>query len=293
MIKKVTVWRQSDKSDAFTMVLKDPTDHDNRISSVSGFVIDRITGLGPGDASINTTEMVGDGDHFNTARVGKRNIVLYLEFYSEEGGGIEAVRMASYKLFPLKSKVYIEVETDSRKAYTYGYVEKNEPEIFSDKSDVQISFICPDPKWYDSEHTQTTLLLPNQEVSLTYPGEVEVGGILHFDIRSEIIAPSGGGSNAFSFNCINADGDGQSFYMFTPVRGFDVDDVIRINSNTGEKNCTWTDHTDSVTHNALQLLNRNPEWITIKPGTNTIRIYDTRNAIGRAYFENPICYEGV
>ena len=292
MIKKVTVWRQSDKSDAFTMVLKDPTDHDNRISSVSGFVIDRITGLGPGDASINTTEMVGDGDHFNTARVGKRNIVLYLEFYSEEGDGIEAVRMASYKLFPLKSKVYIEVETDSRKAYTYGYVEKNEPEIFSDKSDVQISLICPDPKWYDSERTQSTLLLPNQEVSFTYTGEVEVGGYLHFTLQSDIEAPPSGQTSVFVFTCDDADDVEKQFWMYAPAEGFSTGDSVHIKSLTGEKSCIWIDSSEEA-HNALNILNRNPDWITIKPGDNRIRIADPNNAMGQVYFENPICYEGV
>jgi hypothetical protein len=275
------------------MVLKNPKDHDDRIPDTSGFVISSVTGLGPVGASVNTTEMVGDGDHFNSARIGKRNIVLNLEYYSEEGNGIETVRLASYKLFPLKSKVYIEVETDVRKAYTYGYVEKNEPDIFSESTGAQVSLICPDPKWYDSDHTQTTLLLPNQGVNFTYAGEAEVGGILHFDIQAPVIAPISSGHNAFSFSCTNSDGEGQNFWMYTTDDGFDINDVIRINSTPGEKYCVWIDDTDGETKNSLQLLNRNPEWIVIKPGSNTIYITDTNNAIGHAYFVNPICYEGV
>ena len=122
MIKKVTVFQKSDKSDAFTMVLTNPAN----VSAETGFAIDSIDGLGPVEADINTTEMIIDGDIFNSARVGKRNIVMNLQFYSETGTGIEEVRQRSYTLFPTKKQIYIEVETDNRTVWTQGYVEKND-----------------------------------------------------------------------------------------------------------------------------------------------------------------------
>ena len=288
MIKKVTVFQKSDKSDAFTMVLTDPTN----VSDATGFAIDSIDGLGPVEAEINTSEMIIDGDLFNSARIGKRNIVMNLQFYSETGTGIEEVRQRSYKLFPTKKLVYVEVETDHRKVWTQGYVEKNEPEIFAEETMTQISIICPDPKWYDSEDYDETTLIVDEEVTVEYAGEVEVGGLLTIEIGGSVTAPVHDGVPAFTVSCANSDGDAQSIDIYTPVGGFEDGDVIKICSIPGDKYCIWTDTADAD-HNALNLINQNPDWIKIKPGDNNIRISDPNSAISSATFINRICYEGV
>lgn len=288
MIKKVKVYQKPDKSDAFTMVLTSPTN----VTDKTGFAIDKIDGLGPVEADINTTEMVVDGDLFNTARIGKRNIVLELIFYSETGTGIEEVRQRSYQLFPIKKQVYIEVETDNRTLYTKGYVEKNEPDIFSDMCKTQVSIICPDPKLYDSEGAQVTMLVAGEDSELEYEGEVEIGGYLTLNIGSSVTAPVHDGVPAFTVSCVNPDGDAQQIQIFTPNDGFVQGDAITICSITGNKSCVWTDTADAD-HNALNLINQNPDWIKIKPGINTIMITDPNSALEDAYFENQICYEGV
>lgn len=288
MIKKVTVYQKPDKSDAFTMVLTSPTN----VSNKTGFVIGKIDGLGPVEADINTTEMVVDGDQFNSARIGKRNIVLELIFYSETGTGIEEVRQKSYKLFPTKKQVYIEVETDNHTLWTKGYVEKNEPDIFSDMCKTQVSIICPDPNMYDTSGAQVTLLLPNDEVSMEYEGDVEIGGYLTLVVGSEVTAPVSEGVPAFTISCVNESGDAKSIQVFTPTDGFVQGDMIRICSITGNKSCIWTD-TAEADNNALNLLNQNPDWITVQSGLNNIRVDDPNSALEDGYFENLISYEGV
>lgn len=288
MIKKVTVFHNPDKSDAFTMVLTDPTN----VTDETGFAINNIEGLGPVEADINTTEMVVDGDLFNSARVGKRNIVFELEFYSESGSGIESTRQYSYQLFPIKKMVYIEIETDNRTVWTKGYVEKNEPLIFSDKSGSQVSIICPDPKWYDSDGDMSTQIIPNTSTTIEYDGEVETGGTLNMIIGSDVEAPVYAGTPAFTITCANSDGDAQLIEVFTPNEGFHQGDVISIKSITGDKGCIWTDTADAD-HNALNLISQNPNWIVFKPGLNTIMVTDPNSAIEEAVFVNPICYEGV
>ena len=288
MIKKVTVFQKPDKSDAFTMVLTDPTN----VTDKTGFAIDNIDGLGPVEADINTTEMVVDGDLFNSARVGKRNIVLELIFYSESGSGIESTRQYSYQLFPIKKQVYIEVEADNRTVWTYGYVEKNEPLIFSDMCKTQVSLICPDPKWYDSNGDVTTPIIPNANTTIEYEGEVETGGYLTITIGSSVEAPVHAGVPAFTITCANPDGEAQLIDVFTPIGGFVEGDVITLTSVLGNKGCIWTDTADAD-HNALNLISQNPDWITFKTGLNTIRINDPNNAISEASFVNPVCYEGV
>lgn len=115
----------------------------------SGFLIQEITGLGPCLATINSTELAtSDGATFNSARVGTRNIVLSLKFLFKPT--VEHVRQLSYKYFPIKKRVRLLIETDNRLAETYGYVESNEPSIFSDSSGTQISIICHDPYFYSA-----------------------------------------------------------------------------------------------------------------------------------------------
>lgn len=287
MIKNVTVYQKQDRSDAFTMVLTSPTNVTNK----TGFAIDKIDGLGPVEAEINTTEMVVDGDLYNSARIGKRNIVLDLIFYSETGTGVEEVRQKSYKLFPTKKQVYIAVETDYRMVYTKGYVEKNEPDIFSDECKTQVSIICPDPKWYDMVHTTTALDI-NNETEIEYTGEVEVGGVLTLTIGSDVTAPVHDGVPAFTISFANPDGDAQSIDIYTPNEGFTVGDVITITTITGEKSCIWTDTADAD-HNALNLLNQNPDWFKLKSGINSVRVTDPNSVINTVIFDNDICYEGV
>lgn len=294
MIKKLTVYQKPDMSDAFTMVLNSPTN----VTDDTGFVVSKIDGLGPVDADINTTEMAVDGDHFNSARIGKRNIVMELIFYSEVGDGIESVRQYSYRLFPTKKPVYIEIETSNRKVYTKGYVEKNEPDIFSDMESNQVSIICPNHEWYDAENSQITELTTGIDTEIDYEGEVEVGGYLAIEIGADVSAPVSEGVPAFTVSCVNEDGDAQLVHVYAPydedegITGFVQGDIIVISSIPGDKYCIWTDTADAD-HNALNLIDQNPGWITIKPGINTILVEDPNSAISSVGFKNPICYKGV
>ena len=287
MIKSLTVYQKPDKSDAFTMVLTNPIN----VDSVSGFVIDKIEGIGPVSADINTTEMVTDGNQFNSARIGERNVVITLEFYSETGDGIETVRQKSYKLFPIKKEVYIEVEADNRTLWTKGRVESNEPEIFSDRETAQISIICPDPKMYSTD-TQTSAL-SSGETEVTYEGEVEVGTILVFAIGSDITKPVLDGVPAFTISCTRPDGSAHSIDIYTPVDGFTAGDTITINSTTGEKKVFWTDHTTDEDINAFNLISKDPDWITLTEGVNNILITDSESALSSVTMTNSICFEGV
>lgn len=287
MIKSVTVYQKQDKSDAFTMVLKEPTN----VTESDGLVIDKIDGLGPVKADINTTEMVVDGDLFNTARIGKRNIVIDLIFYSESGNGIEDVRQETYRLFPMKRLVYFEIETDNRTLRTKGYVEENDPEIFSNTSKTQISLICPDPKMYELVDQSTELDI-NDETEIEYEGEVEVGGYLTLTIGSAVTAPVHDGVPAFTISFANPDGEAQSIDIFTPNDGFEAGDVITICTISGQKSVTWTDTADAD-YNVLNLINQNPDWFKLKPGINSVRVTDSNSALTSATFDNNICYEGV
>ena len=134
MIKCITVTNYL--GDSLTLELMRP--------EKSGFIIKEIEGLGPAEADINTTEMAtNDGARFNSSRVNSRNITLELQFLPMPT--IEDTRHLSYKYFPTKREVTLAVETDNRISYVVGYVESNEPDIFSENEGCQISIICPNP----------------------------------------------------------------------------------------------------------------------------------------------------
>jgi hypothetical protein len=121
----------------------------------SGFAVQKIDGLGPCKATINTNEFASaDGGIYNSARVSERNIVLSLKLLANPT--IETSRQLSYKYFPIKKAVTLTIETDNRLCETVGYVESNEPDIFSKFETSQISIICPDPYLYSVGANGTT-----------------------------------------------------------------------------------------------------------------------------------------
>ena len=123
----------------------------------SGFVVKKIEGLGPSKADILTTEVItNDGSVFNFARSEQRDITITLDF--SYFTSIEDARHETYKYFPTRKPLDLIIETDNRRVRTKGYVESNEPDIFSKKEGCQISIICPDPNFYLDGDTEGALL---------------------------------------------------------------------------------------------------------------------------------------
>ena len=117
----------------------------------TGIYVSSITGLGPGKANINTTDIAtDDGSIYNSARAEERNIVMKLGFLQVPGitDTIEDARQLTYKYFPKKKPLVFHIKTDNRDLNAFGYVESNEPDIFSKDETTQISIICPDPLFY-------------------------------------------------------------------------------------------------------------------------------------------------
>lgn len=148
MIRAVTVTNYLGESKRFELAFPEK----------SGFAVQSISGLGPSKADINTTEIsTNDGSLYNSARVNSRNIVMSLKLMFTPQ--IEDTRQDSYKYFPIKKRVTLLIETDNRICETYGYVESNEPDIFSSDETTQISIVCPDPYFYSAgpDGTNTTI----------------------------------------------------------------------------------------------------------------------------------------
>jgi hypothetical protein len=112
----------------------------------SGLAVLSVTGLGQVQADVNLTDLAGSDFHtVNSAKLTKRNIVFKVKYW---GNDIEESRHLADKFFPVKKVIKLQVNTTHRNLITTGIVEKNEPDIFSNKTTGQISILCPDPFLY-------------------------------------------------------------------------------------------------------------------------------------------------
>lgn len=305
MIKSITV--KNYLNDQITLELTRP--------DKTGFIIRSIEGLGPAKANINVTDIsTNDGGVFNSSRLDKRNIVINLIFLQTASESIEDIRQKSYKYFPIKKKVYLTIETDNHISEIEGYVESNEPDIFSSNESTTISIICPNPFFYSKRINETlfsgikpTFEFPFENNSLEEPllelGTIEnkTEQIIVYDGNSEIgmtiyIHAIGEASNITIVNNLTKEimvinTDKLKILMETDY-AIIAGDTIIINTTTNNKSITLL--RNGVTTNILNCIERGSKWFTLVKGDN-IFSYDAE--IGSSnlqfYIANKIAYDGV
>lgn len=284
---------------------------------VSGFLIKSITGLGPAKANVNTTEVsTNDGSLFNSARLSQRNIVLDMVFINTVyGESIEDLRQKSYKYFPLKKSVELTIETDNRYVKTTGYVESNEPNIFSSQEGTQISIICPDPYLYSAGEDGNNVTnfysidpmfeFPFSNESLDEPllvfGEIQIKteGVITYHGDSEIgvmiyIHAIGPATNINIYNTETREVMRINTEKISSLTGKGIvasDDIV-INTAKGEKSITLI--REGVSYNILNCLDKNTDWFTLAKGDN-IFAFTADSGVTNLQFrvENKVIYEGV
>lgn len=278
----------------------------------SGFVIRSITGLGPGKANINTSEVsTTDGSLFNSARVPSRNIVISVTYLWKET--IEDARQLSYKYFPIKRKVTLLIETDNRIAEIEGYVESNDPDIFSKEEGSDISIVCPSPFFYDAYSKRVTSFsgiepafeFPFSNESLTQ-NMLEVSVIR--DVSDRIIVYEGDHEIGITIT-VRAYGEAgditiynvdtrEVMYIYSSAiesltgSGIIEGDEITICTEVGKKSATLL--RAGVTTNILNCINKDADWFRLVKGENTFA-YDAKTGKNNLQLEiqNRVIYEGV
>ena len=301
MIKSITV--TNNLGDSIILDLYSP--------ELSGFVIREIQGLGPIKASINATEMAtGDGSVYNSARISSRNIVLDLVLLHFPD--IETSRQRSYKYFPVKRRVRLIIETDNRIVEIYGYVESNEPVIFTNQVTTQVSIICPDPYFYSllststifagtnplfafpfsNESTSTKLiqfgeLIINQEQTIWYDGDSEIGIFIAIHAIGE--ATNLTIANSGSQEVMNIDTDRLELMTGDPII---AGDDIFISTIKGQKSVTLL--REGIYTNILNCLDKNADWFQLVRGDNVFAFTAETGGTNLQFrIENQTVYEGV
>lgn len=293
--------------DSLELILREP--------EKSGFLIKEVTGLGPAKATINTIDIsTKDGANFNSARMDKRNIVFDIMFVNnEKKESIETLRQKSYRYFPVKKEITLLIETDNRLLRTTGYVESNEPDIFSNEEGCKISIICPDPFFYAVEGKTTTeyyslsplFEFPFSNESLTepllefskvqidtgknvyYSGDDEIGFIIH-------IYASASATNVRIYNMVTGETMSIDSSKLVTLTGSDIvnGDEIIINTMIGNKSIVLI--RDGKTYNILNCFGRNSDWLVLRPGDNLIGFDADEGALNLQFrIENDVIYEGV
>lgn len=283
----------------------------------SGFLIKSVSGLGPSKANINTTEVsTNDGSLFNSARLNQRNIVFEFIFVETiNGESIEDVRQKSYKYFPLKKNLDLLIETDNRIVKTTGYVESNEPNIFSSQEGTQISIICPDPYFYSagldgnnitvlygvepvfefpfSNESLTDPLITfgnirfKRENVITYKGDAEIGVTIHIHAIGEA-------KNITIYNTETREIMRIDTTKLESLTGSGIiagDDII-IKTQKGEKSITLIREGKSI--NILNCLDKGTDWFTLAKGDNIFAFTAESGTTNLQFWiENKVIYEGV
>ena len=280
----------------------------------SGFAVKSITGLGPGTASINATEIAtNDGSLVNSARLSSRNIVISLRFLWKDS--IEDVRQLSYKYFPIKRKVKLLIETDNRIAEIEGYVESNDPNIFSKEEVTDISIICPNPFFYSAgESGINTTVFYGIEPAFEFPfsNESLSEGLLEFSyIRNQMeqVVKYDGDAEIGVTITIHAVGEASNITIYnTGTREIMFIDTDKLASLTGSGIVARDDIVictekgrksisllrEGKTTNILNCLSKDSEWFQLVKGDNVFA-YTAETGGSNLQFkiENHVIYEGV
>ena len=303
MIKSLTITNYL--GDSIKLELMDPAS--------SGFIVKSIDGLGPTKANINTsTRAMSDGSVYNSARLDSRSIVLSLGFLQSAKESIEDVRHKSYKYFPIKKKVSIVIETDRRLLEAEGYVEANEPDIFSNEEGCSITINCPDAYLYSKNLQKTTFSgiepafeFPFINESLDEPLlefsliKIKTEGTVYYKGDSEIgveitIHAIGEASNVKIFNLATRDSMSIESSKLITLTGSDIKagDTIIITTTKGNKSATLI--RDGKRINILNCLNRDAEWFNLALGDNLFA-YSAEKGSTNLQFAvvNRIAYEGA
>lgn len=280
----------------------------------SGLFVYGISGLGPVQANVNITEVVtNDGGVFNSARLTPRNIVFSIGFLDTHD--IETMRQLTYKYFPIKQKVKMEFRTDHRIAEIEGYVESNEPNIFSSLETTTISVLCPQSYFYAGGLSGTTYtVFSGMEPLFEFPfsNESLTESLLEFgDIRRETernIVYEGDSQVGITIY-INALGDAKNITIYNlgtresmsidterlkelTGSGIIAGDEIIIKTTKGEKSITLL--RGGKYTNILNCLGKNADWFQLSKGDNLFAYVAEEGDMNLQFrIENRKLYEGI
>lgn len=281
----------------FSLAIENAKGNRLRLTQNPNYSIMSVDGLNPVNANINTAVNANfDGSTFKSSRLENRNIVIMLAVE----GAIEANRIALYKFVKVKEEITLFVSNGTRDVYIKGYVESMEIGIFAQTQVVQISVICPNPYFTNSDENHEDFsniigvfefpfsieeagiefgqIVTDAEVNVQNLGDVATGMVIEFKAIGNVNAPAiynTGTGKYMKVNDTMSDGD-----------------VIQINTTKGAKGVKKI--SEGVTTNILNKLDPASTWLELEPADNIMMFTATT---GSMYLQCSVYhdfkYEGV
>jgi len=295
-----------------------------------GLAVASIDGLGPGQATINVADISSmDGGLFNSARKGTRNIVFNLIFVDHDTLTIEDIRRKCYAYFPLKKNIKLKFTTSDGKSnkdfLIDGYVESNEPVIFSSQEGATVSVICPQPYFYRSTSQEqrfsissnpdfafefskvpsdNTELLMGDVVSYVvsnvyYEGDADTGIVLDMTFNTDVEHTPENPKTIRIDNSLTNTTNVLSLEkvksivseMLDDYTGIVAGDRITLSTIVGEKALTY--YHSGVAYNVLGAIEPTGSWVYLTSGSNYLVIDKDGSIEITASVKNKIYYYGV
>lgn len=242
------------------------------LTSNGNYALLSVGGLTPPAATINTAVIAtNDGAVFNSSRLGTRNIVLTIAPLNS----IETNRINLYQYFKAKQYIKLYLENNTRSVWIDGYIETMDGDLYTETQQIQISIICPDPYFKD---TETGLYTFGNVVSLfQFPFSIaETPGIpiSELDEYVEIAITNNSDDETGVIITMLANGtvENPTIYNQTTNENFTLNitmqtgDLITIDTRRGYKRVTLT--RNAVVTNILNNMSQNSEWLNLVVGDN-------------------------
>lgn len=237
------------------------------------YTVFKIDGLTPPDATLNFSELANyDGGTYNSSHLEMRNIVLYIKIHNPA----EENRIELYKYFPSKKQIRIYYKNEHRDVYIDGRVEKFECDPFTMNEIAQISILCGNPYWIDSETIKLTF--SKIEKLFEFPFAISEDGI-EFSriIKDNTNYFNNSGSEIGMLIEFTAKANGilnPKFYNRTAQKFFGVNftmndgDIIQISTFKGNKFVKLI--RNGIESNIINTRQNGSEWLTLISGTNEL-----------------------
>lgn len=258
----------------FTLTAENPRGERLTLTGYKSAYVVTYTGLGPVGADVVTSSLgMVNGEKFNSARVGRRNIVLTVAI----NGNVEANRLRLYRWFAPEQPVKLYYKNGARDVYTEGIVETCEPNQFEAVQRVQISIICPQP--YLIGAAEIVEDISGISSLFSFPFSIAAAGVPFSDLAGADYAilhndgdvPTGFVATIYARAAVT----GPIIYNTLTNQAFRVSGTLEagqtmtIDTREGNKRLTITDQSGATT-NALYRWRAGNVWLQLVSGDNYI-----------------------
>ncbi len=272
----------------FSLILENSSgDRIDMTTTAGHYMTSKISGLHPPPGTVSTSSYAGmDGSYLNNAFIEKRNLVISFEM---RGVALEKRRHALYRVVMPSRYIKVFYKTAGIDVYTEGYVETCEIDNFTNKTNGQISILCPDPYWYSTSAIHACysrvsggFFFPfpqsdapfalgsystTDNIEIRNDGD-ETGFIIQIETMTDVTVPE---IAAVTPTIYNADTGEYLQIKGEILRG----DIITISTKTGNKTVTLT--RNGVDSNIINRLVAGSTWLTLREGLNTFHVQAVRN----------------